>query len=82
MNQPREEPGLRWNRRRNRAVTLVKQQPHATEVLQFYVKLLDLQEPIYRRSLTAYWLDEVKAQGDHLPFICLDALPVLSLIHI
>lgn len=79
MNQPREEPGLRWNRRRNRAVTLVKQQPHATEVLQFYVKLLDLQEPIYRRSLTAYWLDEVKAQGDHLPFICLDALPVTSL---
>jgi formate dehydrogenase maturation protein FdhE len=79
MNQPREEPGLRWNRRRNRAVTLVKQQLHATEVLQFYVKLLDLQEPIYRRSLIAYWLDEVQAQGDHLPLICLDALPFTSL---
>lgn len=79
MNQPREETGLRWNRRRNRAVTLVQQQPHATEVLQFYVKLLDLQEPIYRRSLTVYWLDEVKAQDDHLPLLCLDALPVTSL---
>ena len=79
MTSPRDDPGVRWNRRRNRAVALQQQQPHAAELLAFYRKLIELQEPLFRRTLTARWLSDVAVQDDEVPFLRLERLPFDSL---
>ena len=79
MKPPRDDPGLRWNQRRNRAVALQQQQPHAAELLVFYRKLIKLQEPLFRRTLTARWLNDVTAQDGDPPLLRLERLPFDSL---
>jgi hypothetical protein len=39
-----------WRQRRIRAGKLQTDHPHAAELLAFYARVLELQEPLYRRA--------------------------------
>ena len=70
-----------WNDRGHRAIQLIAQQPHAEELLSFYLRLLQLQEPIYRHTLRSDWLSRVRSavEGDARP-LRLDQLPLVPLL--
>ena len=50
---PGEATASAWETRRRRAAELLSKLPHAEEILGFYLRLLDLQESLYRRALAA-----------------------------
>ena len=70
-----------WNERQQRATQLITQQPHAEQLLSFYLRLLQLQEPLYRRALASDWLSRVRSPIDgDLPLLRLDRLPLGPLL--
>ncbi len=68
-----------WHARRARAVSLRAQQPHAAELLGSYLRILDLQEPLYDTARNGRWPDLRSADADTLPMLSLDRLPFESL---
>ena len=79
MTRRAEDPGLRWNLARTRASALQQQQPHAVELLTFYLELIDLQEAIFLRTLAGKWLDVVRSPAEEPPWLSLNRLPFASL---
>ncbi len=70
-----------WEHRKTRAAKLRRQQPHAEQLLTFYLHLLELQEPVYRRALTSDWLSRVRAPSDsEYPLLRLERLPVKQMV--
>ena len=70
-----------WNERQQRAATLISQQPHAEQLLSFYLSLLKLQEPLYRRALASDWLTRVQSPVEgEFPFVRLERLPLGQLL--
>ncbi len=61
-----------WEARRRRAAGLLSKLPHREEILGFYLRLLDLQESLYRRALApesvphGEALEEAETFGDCL----------------
>ena len=82
MSQPslaRVSPS--WEERKTRATKLRSQQPHAEQLLTFYLHLLELQEPVYRLALTSDWLSRVRAPSDsEYPLLRLERLPVEQMV--
>ena len=70
-----------WNERQQRAAKLISQQPHAEQLLSFYLSLLNLQEPLYRLALASDWLTRVQSpiEGE-FPFMRLERLPLGQLL--
>ena len=52
-----------WRLRRTRAEKLGADHPHAVELLAFYGRVLELQEPLYRRAAAASWTARAAAGG-------------------
>ena len=52
-----------WQRRLARAEKLRANHPHAAELLGFYSRVLELQEPLYRRAAAASWTARAAAGG-------------------
>lgn len=52
-----------WQRRLARAENLRADHPHAVELLGFYSRVLELQEPLYRRAAAASWTARAAAGG-------------------
>ena len=70
-----------WNERQQRAAKLISQQPHAEQLLSFYLSLLKLQEPLYRRALRSDWLTRVQSPVEgEFPFVRLERLPLGQLL--
>ena len=70
-----------WEDRKTRATKLRSQQPHAEQLLTFYLHLLELQEPVYRLALTSDWLSRVRAPSDsQYPLLRLERLPVTQMV--
>ena len=70
-----------WEERKTRAAKLRSQQPHAEQLLTFYLHLLELQEPVYREALTSDWLSRVRAPSDsEYPLLRLERLPVKEMV--
>ena len=68
-----------WPARRARAATLRAQRPHAATLLDSYLGVLDLQEPLYDASRDGRWPDLRNATVDTVPMFTLDRLPYESL---
>ena len=62
--------------RRNRAVALQTARPHAADLLDSYLGVLDCQEPVYKTSRDAHWPDLYNPEDNTPPRLN------LSLIHI
>ncbi len=57
------------------------QRPAAKEIIAFYVSLLKLQEPVYRRTLASDWLSVAQGDvSDGPPYLRLDRLPIEDLV--
>ena len=70
-----------WEERKTRATKLRSQQPHAEQLLTFYLHLLELQEPVYRLALASDWLSRVRAPSDsEYPLLRLERLPVKQMV--
>ena len=50
-----------WQRRRARADKLRSDHPHAAELLEFYGRVVALQEPLYKRASAAAWTSRAAA---------------------
>ena len=72
-------PPAVWRARRTRAAALRAQRPHAAKLLDSYLGLLDLQEPLYDTSRDRRGPDLRNAAADTLPMFSLDRLPFESL---
>ncbi len=68
-----------WHARRARALSLRAQRPHAAKLLDSYLGLLDVQEPLYDTFRDGRWPDLRPTDADALPMISLDRLPYASL---
>ena len=69
-----------WEERRRRAAELLPDRSHAGEVLDFYLRLLDLQEPLYLRILAAETVPQPESQGETGTLrACLQRLPLSQL---
>ncbi len=69
-----------YEKRQLRAEKLA-QRPAAKEILAFYVELLKLQEPVYRKTLSSDWLAAVQGDvSDGPPYLRLDHVPVGDLV--
>ena len=69
-----------YEKRQVRAEKLA-QRPAAKEILAFYVELLKLQEPVYRKTLSSDWLAAVQGDvSDGPPYLRLDHVPVGDLV--
>lgn len=67
-----------YQERRRRAVELRQRQSHAHELLDLYVELLALQEPLYREALQSGWLPLVRADDAEPPSLRLQSLPFVK----
>ncbi|MEC9301984.1 MAG: formate dehydrogenase accessory protein FdhE [Acidobacteriota bacterium] len=65
--------------RRNRAVALQTARPHAADLLDSYLGVLDCQEPVYKTSRDAHWPDLYNPENNTPPRLNLDRLPYDSL---
>ncbi len=73
-------PTAAWSERRLRAAKLRDRQPHAAQLLEFYVHLLGVQEPVYRHAIAADWLTLVQAPRGEVPQLRLERLPSQNLV--
>ncbi len=65
----------RWKLRQARTVRLAADHPHAEELLEFYSKVLALQEPLCREAGRARWSSEIRADnGENGSYLCLERL--------
>lgn len=70
-----------WNARRRRTKQLLSQQPHAKQLLGFYLEVLYLQEPLYHQVQTTDWPARVAAPpGGAAPSLRLEHLPLDQLL--
>lgn len=69
-----------YQERRRRAAELRQRQSHAHELLDLYVELLALQEPVYRDTLQSGWLPAVRAGHAEPPSLRLEALPFFKAV--
>ncbi|MFQ5704555.1 MAG: formate dehydrogenase accessory protein FdhE [Gemmatimonadales bacterium] len=70
-----------WGKRRDRALHLAELLPHSRQMLEFYGRLLALQESVHREVVGCDWFDGVRrnAQGSS-PRSWLEQLPVHDLL--
>lgn len=69
-----------WAARRARAADLLREAPHAEEVLVFYVGLVELQERVADRVPVTEWLAAVRSPEGAPPLLRLDRLPADELL--
>jgi formate dehydrogenase maturation protein FdhE len=68
-----------WTTRRNRALRLATEVPHAEEILSTYAELLDVQQRVADAVPVRRWLTLVAAEGGP-PRLRLDRLPVDEMV--
>ena len=62
--------------RRARAVHLMRETPHAEEILAFYVGLVEIQELVAGRAPVERWLALVASAEDDFPRLRIERLPI------
>ena len=73
--------GRSWRERRLRAESLLAADPTSEQMLKFYLRLLQLQEPLYNETLRNDWLTGVESPGpETFPVLQLDRLPFAELL--
>jgi formate dehydrogenase accessory protein FdhE len=67
--------------RQLRAVGWLARHPHAEQMLQFYLELLELQAPLYQHAIQSDWLTRVRSpiEGE-FPLLRLERLPCRELL--
>ncbi len=72
--------GSPYQERRRRTQTLIDRLPYAGELLQFYLRLLDIQERVHESASVSSWLPAVSNSADTSPRIDVRRLPFTELL--